>query len=121
MNVPRGWSITAECEHPYEASLALRYLMDPENALPRYMLASSTPRSTVVLESDEVAEAQPYFIGPVIEAFLSVDQQLPPGVNTLQVGDVLLELRDELLVTGTEEAPADIAARYQPRLDELGQ
>jgi len=121
MNVPRGWSITAECEHPYEASLALRYLMDPENALPRYMLASSTPRSTAVLESPEVAEAQPYFVGPVIEAFLSVDRQLPPGTNTLQVGDVLLDLRDELLVTGTEEAPEDIAARYQPLLDELQQ
>jgi ABC-type glycerol-3-phosphate transport system substrate-binding protein len=119
MAVPRGWSITSGSEHPYEASLALRYLMDPVNAIPRYLEGSSTPRSTTVLSSPEVGEAQPYFTDPIKEAFVSVSGQIPPAANTLEVGSVLIDLRDQLLVIGTDEAPEDIAARFQVELDAL--
>jgi hypothetical protein len=34
---------------------------------------------------------------------------------------VLINLRDELFVVGTDDAPEDIAARYQAELDELRQ
>lgn len=119
MAVPRGWSMVAENEYPYETSLALRYLMDPANAIPRYLEGSSTPRSTTVLESQEVIDAQPYFTDDIKDAFVSVSGQIPPAANTLAVGSVLIDLRDQLLVIGTDDSPEDIAARFQAELDAL--
>jgi len=120
MTVPRGHSLIAGTEHPYEATLLMRYVMEPEVALVRYLeLGSGTPRSTTVLESKEVADAQPYFTDSIKEAFLAVESQLPPGTNTKAVGDVLLELRDQILVIGTTDSAQEIAERYQSELDEL--
>lgn len=119
INVPRGWSLSAESEHPYEATLALRYLMETENALPRYLLGSSTPRSTDVLEAEEVAEAQPYFTDEIKDAFMDVSLGIPSASNTLEVGEILIELRDTLLVEGTDESPQEVADRFQPMLDEM--
>ena len=36
IGVPRGWSMAADAANPYEASLVLRYLSDPEIAAERY-------------------------------------------------------------------------------------
>jgi len=119
MSVPRGWSIVAESEHPYEASLALRYLMDPVNGIPRYLEGSSTPRSTAILEAPEIAEAQPYFTEEIREAFFGVSAQIPAAVNTREVGAILLDMRDDIMVVGTDETPEEVAARYQALLDAL--
>lgn len=120
MAVPRGLSIVSDTEHPYEASLVLRYLSEPEQAIPRFTeLLSSPIRSTTVLESDEVAELMPYYTDEIKEEFAVTERQIPPGTNTLEVGDLLKELLDELTVSGTDESPEELAARYQAELDEL--
>lgn len=119
MAVPRGWSMVAESEYPDEVGLVLRYIMDPVNGIPRYLQGSSTPRSSAIINSAEVVEAQPYFTDAIKEAFASVSAQIPPAANTLDVGTVLVQLREQVLVIGTDESPEDIAARFQVELDAL--
>ncbi|MGH2747205.1 MAG: ABC transporter substrate-binding protein [Actinomycetota bacterium] len=120
MAVPRGWSLMSETEHPDEAMLVLRYLMEPENAIPRFTeLLSSPIRSSAVLESEEVAELMPYFTDETQDVYASIGRQIPPGTNTGAVGDVLLDLLDELTVVISDDSAEELASRYQERLDEL--
>ncbi len=121
MGVPRGWSMAADTEHPYEASLALRYLSEPEIAAERYfVLESGVVQSIPVLEGEQMAEAQPFFTAELLDIFRNLAAQIPPGTNTNAVGEVLINLVEELTVTGTDESPEEVAARYQPLFDELG-
>ncbi len=120
MGVPRGWSMGADTEHPYEASLVLRYLSTPEIAAERYfVLESGVVQSIPVLEGDQMAEEQPFFTAELLDIFRNLGAQIPPGTNTNAVGEVLVNLVEELTVTGTDETPEEVAARYQPMFDEL--
>jgi ABC-type glycerol-3-phosphate transport system substrate-binding protein len=120
MGVPRGWSMSAETENPYEASLVLRYLSEPEIAAERYFeLESGVVQSIPVLEGEQMAEEQPFFTQELLDTFTSLEAQIPPATNTNAVGEVLVALLEEVTVTGTEDAPEAIAERYQPQLDEL--
>ena len=121
MGVPRGMSIAAETEHPDEAGLVLRYLASPEIAEERYLFRDAAPTMSLPLyESEALEEAQPYFTEEIQEVFLSLEAQVPPGTNTGAVGDVLINLLEELTVTGTDDAPEEVAERYQAEFDELG-
>jgi len=121
MSVPRGWTLMSETEHPAEAMMALRYLMEPENAIPRFTeLLSSPIRSTAVLDSPEVEELMPYFTQDIRDVFSGISRQIPLGTNTNAVGDILLDLLDELTVVTTTESPEALAEKYQAQLDELG-
>lgn len=120
LSVPRGWSMTAGTEHPYEASLVLRYLSIPEIAAERYfVLESGIVQSIPVLEGEQMAEEQPFFTPELMEIFRSLEAQIPPATNTNAVGEVFINLVEELTVTGTDESPEEVAARYQPMFDEL--
>jgi ABC-type glycerol-3-phosphate transport system substrate-binding protein len=121
MGVPRGMSIAAETEHPDEAGLVLRYLASPEIAEERYLFRDAAPTMSFPLydESEELEEVQPYFTEEIQEVFLSLEAQVPPGTNTAAVGDVLINLLEELTVTGTDDSPEEVAERYQAELDEL--
>ncbi len=96
----------------------LRYMSELEQTIPRFtQLLSSPIRSNALMESDELAERLDYFnIPEIITSFRETANQIPPGTNTLAVGEVLKELLDELTVVGTDEPYADLAARY---MDEL--
>jgi ABC-type glycerol-3-phosphate transport system substrate-binding protein len=121
IGVPRGWSMSADAANPYEASLVLRYLSDPEIAAERYFeLESGVVQSIPVLEGEQMGEAQPFFTEELLEIFRGLEAQIPPGTNTNAVGEVLISMVEELTVTGTEESPEEVAARYQPMFDELG-
>jgi len=120
MGVPRGWSMAVDTENPYEASLALRYLSEPEIAAERYFdLESGVVQSIPVLEGEQMGEAQPFFTAELLDIFTSLEAQIPPGTNTNAVGEVLVNMVEELTVTGTDESPEEVAARYQPMFDEL--
>jgi len=120
MGVPRGWSMAVDTANPYEASLALRYLSEPEIAAERYFdLESGVVQSIPVLEGEQMTEAQPFFTAELLEIFSSLEAQIPPGTNTNAVGEVLINMVEELTVTGTDESPEEVAARYQPMFDEL--
>jgi ABC-type glycerol-3-phosphate transport system substrate-binding protein len=120
IGVPRGWSMAVDTENPYEASLVLRYLSEPEIAAERYfVLESGVVQSIPVLEGEQMAEAQPFFTAELLDIFTSLEAQIPPGTNTNAVGEVLVNMVEELTVTGTDESPEEVAARYQPMFDEL--
>jgi ABC-type glycerol-3-phosphate transport system substrate-binding protein len=120
IGVPRGWSMAVDAENPYEASLVLRYLSEPEIAAERYfVLESGVVQSIPVLEGEQMAEAQPFFTAELLDIFTSLEAQIPPGTNTNAVGEVLVNMVEELTVTGTDESPEEVAARYQPMFDEL--
>jgi len=119
IGVPRGWSMAADAANPYEASLVLRYLSDPEIAAERYFdLESGVVQSIPVLEGEQMGEAQPFFTEELLGIFSSLEAQIPPGTNTNAVGEVLVNMVEELTVTGTDETPEEVAARYQPLFDE---
>lgn len=121
IGVPRGWSMAADAENPYEASRVLRYLSDPEIAAERYFdLESGVVQSTPVLEGEQMGEAQPFFTAELLDIFQGLEAQIPPGTNTNAVGEVLVNMVEELTVTGTDESPEEVAARYQPMFDEVG-
>ena len=121
IGVPRGWSMAADTANPYEASLVLRYFSDPEIAAERYFdLESGVVQSIPVLEGEQMGEAQPFFTAELLDIFQSLEAQIPPGTNTNAVGEVLVNMVEEVTVTGTDESPEEIVARYQPLFDELG-
>lgn len=121
IGVPRGWSMSADAADPYAASLVLRYLSDPEIAAERYFdLESGVVQSLPVLEGEQMAEEQPFFTDELLGIFTSLEAQIPPGTNTNAVGEVLVDMVEELTVTGTDETPEEVAARYQPMFDETG-
>lgn len=120
MGAPRGISLSAESDVPYEASLVMRYLSDPEIAAERYFeLESGVVQSIPMLEGERMAEEQPFFTEELLEDFRTMEAQIPVGTNTNAVGEILIDLIEETTVTGTDEEPADVAARYQGMLDEL--
>lgn len=120
IGVPRGWSMSADTEHPYEASLVLRYLSEPDIAAERYFdLESGVVQSITVLEGEQMAERQPFFTSELLDIFRGLEAQIPPGTNTNAVGEVIVNLVEEVTVTGTEDTPEDLAARYQEMLDDL--
>ena len=119
IGVPRGWSMAADAPNPYEASLVLRYLQEPEIAAERYFdLESGVVQSIPVLEGEQMGEEQPFFTPELLDIFQSLEAQIPPGTNTNAVGEVLVNMVEELTVTGTDESPEEVAARYQPMFDE---
>lgn len=120
MGAPRGISLVTDSDVAYEASLVLRYLQDPEIAAERYFeLESGVVQSLPVLDGERMTEEQPFFTPELLADFKSMESQIPPGTNTNAVGEILIDLIEETTVTGTDEAPADVAARYQAMLDEL--
>ena len=114
-------SIAAETEHPNEAGLVMRYLASPEIAEERYLFRDAAPTMSVPLyeESEELGEIQPYFTEEIQEVFLSLPAQLPPGTDTSAVADILVNLLEELTVTGTDDAPEEVAERYQAEFEAL--
>ena len=117
---PRGWSMTKGTENTYEASLVLRYLAEPEIAAERYLeLETAVVQSIPVLE-ESIPEAQPFFTPELMERFRSLEAEVPQSTFTNAVGEVLVNLVEELTVTGTDDTPEQVAERYQAQLDELG-
>ena len=117
---PRGWSMTAGTENSYQASLVLRYLSEPEIAAERYLeLETGIVQSIPVLEGD-IPAAQPFFTPELMQRFRGLEVQVPPSTFTNAVGEVLIDLVEEVTVTGTDDSPEQIAERYQAQLDELG-
>lgn len=120
MGSSRGFTLIEQSPNKAEAMMAFRYLMEPENAIPRFTELFSSPiRSSAVIDAPETAELMPWFTDEIKEVFRSIEGQIPLGTNTNAVGDILRAMLEELTVTLTDEDPADIAARYQAQLDDL--
>jgi multiple sugar transport system substrate-binding protein len=109
----KNWVITSDSEHPYEASLVLRYLMADDQALGIAMVGE-IPRHTGVLENEEF-QAQFECFMPHVETFMN---SAPFSVDTnFFAVEGVLELMIQDIVSNPDEAPGALAARWQAELD----
>jgi ABC-type glycerol-3-phosphate transport system substrate-binding protein len=116
--VPRGFSIVNGTEHPYEASLAMRYLADTEQAVGATVIGSSPPRQVEALtDSPELDEFLPHFSQDMRPAYLEGIPN-PPSSRFAEIEQVLGEMLNGL-VAGDDTPPAELAEQYQAQLDEL--
>ena len=116
--VPRGFSIVGETEHPYEASLALRYLTETEQVVGTTLLGNSPPRHEEALtNSPELDEFLPHFTQDMRGAYLEGIPN-PPAPNFAEIETVLGEMLNGL-VAGDDRPAAEVAASVQEQLDEL--
>jgi ABC-type glycerol-3-phosphate transport system substrate-binding protein len=114
-NAPWTWFMTPDAEHPYEASLALRYI---NSQLVEMALAGSgTFRNTEALKDPRLTEAWPFWDESFLESYLD-SVPTPAGLNGGEVEGVLEELFAEV-ITGTDLSAQELADKYQPMLDEL--
>merc|ERR1711900_34713 len=106
--------VISQTDHPYEASLVLRYLAETENAMEvasRYQPTSNTAAMT----SAEFLDMQPWRT-----ALVPFEDELfpyPAMRNAEESFDIVKDLREEMM-TNVNESPAAIAARHQARLNE---
>jgi ABC-type glycerol-3-phosphate transport system substrate-binding protein len=114
-NSPWTWFITTESEHPYEASLALRYIND--NLVEMALAGAGTFRNTEGLQDPRLAEVWQFWDDDFREAYLA-STPTPAGLNGGEVESVLEDVFAEI-IAGTSLTAEQLADKYQPMLDEL--
>jgi ABC-type glycerol-3-phosphate transport system substrate-binding protein len=114
-NSPWTWFITNESEHPYEASLAVRYIN--ESLVDMALAGAGTFRNTEGLQDPRLLEVWQFWDDGFREAYLN-STPTPAGLNGGEVEGVLEELFAEI-ISGTSMTPEQLADKYQPMLDAL--
>ncbi|MQA80095.1 MAG: extracellular solute-binding protein [Streptosporangiales bacterium] len=113
----RSWAITTGTEHPYEASLLLRYIADSKNLVDSVLEGAVPPRNTEALEDPRLNKFMPFFTDDLKTAFKE-SEPVPAALNAGEVEDVLEQLFGEI-VTGTDLSAKQLADKYQPKLDSV--
>lgn len=113
----RTFAMTTGTKHPYEASLALRYLADAQNLVEEVVGGAVPPRNTDALADPAVAKALPHFTDEVRKGFTE-GVPAPAAVNAPGVEEVLEQLFGEIVTNKGGGAKA-LAAKYQPLLDKV--
>jgi multiple sugar transport system substrate-binding protein len=109
---PWTFGITTGSEHPYEASLILRYLFEPDIAIE--VSRDNIVRQKAVFESDVIPELYPALLPEHIE-ILAGAEGFPTDINFFEVEDVLEQFMQDLL-QNPDADPAELAARWQEEL-----
>ena len=105
--------ITSQTKHPYEASLVLRYLAEPENSMEVAMRYQ--PTSTMSAMNDaRMLTAQPWV--EVFEPWDHLAIPYPTMLGSQDSFEVLKDFRDEIF-TNVKGDPVEIAKRYQQKLE----
>jgi len=113
----KTWAMTSGSKHPYEASLALRYIGSAEvQAAAMSDLGGSPARYRTALNAPEVVETLPFFTEPLRLAFEN-SAPAPSGEGSGAVESVLADMFGEI-VSGTDLTGAEIGEKYQPQVDE---
>jgi ABC-type glycerol-3-phosphate transport system substrate-binding protein len=113
----RTWMISSGTEHPYEASLILRYIADTPNLVGQATHGGVPMRQTEALNDPALLEAWPFFTEELKQAFINGTPR-PAALNSGEVEDVLEQMFGEI-VTGTDQSAKQLADKYQPQLDAL--
>jgi multiple sugar transport system substrate-binding protein len=113
----KTWAVTSDTEHPYEASLVLRYIADTDNLVESVLEGAVPPRQTEAIDDPRINEVMPFFSDDLKEALLNADP-LPVAPNAGEVESVLEQLFGEI-VTGTDVSAQELAEKYQQQLDAL--
>lgn len=113
----KTWAVTSETEHPYEAGLILRYLAETEVLVGGVLEFDSFPmRQSEAINDPRIAEHWPFFNEELKESYLG-SAPAPAGPNAGAVEAILEEMFGEIVV-GTDLTAEELAAKYQPLLDE---
>lgn len=113
----RTWMISSGSEHPYEASLVLRYLASTEQLVGQATHGGVPMRQTEAINDPRLLEAWPFFTEDLKHAFINGTPR-PAALNSGDVEDVLEQMFGEI-VTGTDQSAQQLADKYQPQLDAL--
>lgn len=113
----RTWAITSDVEHPYEASLVLRYIAETDNQIEPLANGSVPGRNIEMLEDPRFEEFLPFFTEDLKETYLEAGS-FPAGLNGGEVEEVLEQMFGEI-VTGQAGSAQELAEKYQPQLDAL--
>ncbi|MGH8943236.1 MAG: extracellular solute-binding protein [Acidimicrobiia bacterium] len=116
LNAARTWAVLAGSENPEAAALLLRYIADTENLVAAAGNGSVPMRQTEAINDPRLQEIWPFFTEEVKEAYLN-STPTPVGENAGEVEAILEQMFGEIVV-GTEKTAEELAAEYQPQLDE---
>ena len=117
ISIGRTYSVTTGSEHPYEASLILRYLTETDNLVDTVLDGATPPRQSEALDDERLNEFWPFFDGELKDAFIE-SRVIDPATNAGEVETVLEQLFGEI-VAGTDKSAEELAEEYQAQLDEL--
>ncbi len=112
---PWTFGITTGSEHPYEASLILRYLFQTDIAIE--VSRDNIVRQKEVFESDVIPELYPALL-PEHIVILAGAASFPTDVNFFEVEDVLEQFMQDVL-SNPDADPGELAARWQEELTEV--
>lgn len=112
----RTWAVIAGTEHPYEAALILRYIAETENLVEAVFQGSVPMRQTEAINDPSLAEYWPFFTEELKQVYLD-SAPVPAGPNAGAVEEILEQLFGEIIV-GTDLSAEELAAKYQPQLDQ---
>jgi maltose-binding protein MalE len=116
LNAARSWAVLAGTDQPEEAALILRYIAETDNLVEAAGNGSVPMRQTEAINDPRLQEIWPFFTEEVKEAYLG-STPTPVGENAGDVEAILEQMFGEIVV-GTDKSAADLAAEYQPQLDE---
>jgi maltose-binding protein MalE len=116
LNAARSWAVLAGTDQPEEAALVLRYIAETDNLVEAAGNGSVPMRQTEAINDPRLQEIWPFFTEEVKEAYLN-STPTPVGENAGDVEAILEQMFGEIVV-GTDKTAEDLAAEYQPQLDE---
>lgn len=116
LSAARTWAVVEGSEHPEEAALVLRYIAETENLIEAAGNGSVPMRQTEAIEDSRLQEIWPFFNEDLKDAYLN-STPFPAGPNAGEVEGILEQMFGEI-VQGTDKSAEELAAEYQPQLDE---
>jgi ABC-type glycerol-3-phosphate transport system substrate-binding protein len=116
LNAARTWAVLAGTDQPEEAALVLRYIAETDNLVEAAGNGSVPMRQTEAINDPRLEEIWPFFTEEVKEAYLN-STPTPVGENAGDVEAILEQMFGEIVV-GTDKTAEELAAEYQPQLDE---
>lgn len=115
LSAARTWAVLDGTEHPCEAALVLRYIAETKNLIEAAGNGSVPMRQTEALNSPDLLTIWPFFNDDLKAAYLG-SSPTPAGPNAGEV-EVILEQMFGEIVVGTDKTAEELAAEYQPQLD----
>lgn len=116
LSAARTWAVVEGTEHPEEAALVLRYIADTDNLVEAAGNGSVPMRQDEAFDDPRLDEIWPFFNDDLREAYRN-SEPFPAGLNAGEVEGILEQMFGEI-VQGTDKTAEELAAEYQPQLDE---
>ncbi|MPZ54229.1 MAG: extracellular solute-binding protein, partial [Acidimicrobiia bacterium] len=116
LSAARTWAVLAGTEHSEEAAGILRYVAETDNLVEAVFEGSVPMRQTEAINDPSLQEYWPFFTDELKEAYLG-SEPAPAGPKAGEVEAILEQMFGEIVV-GTDKTAEELAAQYQPMLDD---